>query len=87
MFTYVITFQITKLSQRAKFIKIMSHVRFYHLNGLTHEPPQDKTNKMACVPSEDSDQSGHPPSLISVFAVRMMKAWTLSYQLSVQQRL
>ena len=29
----------------------------------------DKTNKMACVPSEDSDQLGHLPSLIRVFAV------------------
>ena len=28
-----------------------------------YEPPHDKTNKMACVPSEDSDQPGHPPSL------------------------
>ena len=26
----------------------------------------DKTNKMTCVPSEDSDQPGHPPSLISL---------------------
>ena len=34
------------------------------------EPPHDKTNKMACAPSEDSDQPGHPPSLIRVFAVR-----------------
>ena len=24
------------------------------------EPPQDKTNKMACAPSENSDQPGHP---------------------------
>ena len=24
----------------------------------------DKTNKMACAPSEDSDQPGHPHSLI-----------------------
>ena len=24
-----------------------------------------------CAPSEDSDQPGHPPSLISVFADRM----------------
>ena len=23
------------------------------------EPPHDKTNKMACAPSEDSDQPGH----------------------------
>ena len=31
-----------------------------------------KTNKMTCVPSEDSDQPGHLPSLIRVFAVRSM---------------
>ena len=24
------------------------------------EPPHDKTNKLACAPSEDSDQPGHP---------------------------
>ena len=36
------------------------------------EPPHDKTNKMACAPSEDSDQPGHPPSLIRVFVVRLM---------------
>ena len=40
-----------------------------------------------CVPSEDSDQPGHPPSLIRVFAVRMKKAWVLSYPLSAQGRL
>ena len=42
---------------------------------------------MACAPSEDSDQPGHPPSLIRVFAVRMKKAWVLSYPFSVQRRL
>ena len=30
----------------------------------TNEPPHDKTSKMACAPSEDSDQPGHPRSLI-----------------------
>ena len=39
-----------------------------------------------CAPSEDSDQPGHPPSLIRVFAVRMKKAWLLSYPLSAQRR-
>ena len=24
------------------------------------EPPHDKTNRMPCAPSEDSDQPGHP---------------------------
>ena len=28
------------------------------------EPPHDKTNKMICAPREDSDQPGHPLSLI-----------------------
>ena len=36
------------------------------------EHTHDKTNKMTFVPSEDSDQPGHPPSLIRVFAVRSM---------------
>ena len=36
------------------------------------EPSHDKTNTMIFVPSEDSDQPGHPPSLIRVFALRSM---------------
>ena len=52
-----------------------------------NEPWHDKTNKMACAPSKDSDQPGHPPSLIRVFAVRMKRAWVLSYPLSMQRRL
>ena len=36
----------------------------------TYEPQHYKTNKMACGPSEDSDQPGHSPSLIRIFAVR-----------------
>ena len=51
-----------------------------------NEPPKDKTNKMACAPSEDSDQPGHLPSLIRVFAVIMKKAWAISYQCA-QRRL
>ena len=34
-----------------------------------------------------TDQPGHPPSLIRVFAVRMKKAWVLSYPWSAQRRL
>ena len=45
------------------------------------EPVYDKTNKMTFEPSEDSDQPGHPP----IFAVRMKKAWVLSYPLSAQR--
>ena len=40
-----------------------------------------------CAPSEDSDEPGHPPSLIRVFSVRMKKAWVLNYPLSAQRRL
>ena len=46
----------------------------------TFEPPHDKTNEMACAPSEDSDQPGHPPSLIRVFTIRVKIAWVLSYR-------
>ena len=42
---------------------------------------------MTCAPCEDSDQPGHPPSLIRAFAVCMTKAWVLSYPLSAQRRL
>ena len=49
-----------------------------------NEPRHDKTNKVACAPSEDSDQPGHPPSLIRVFAVGIEPAWILSYLLSTQ---
>ena len=40
----------------------------YNTTWNTHlfEPHHDKTNKMACAPSEDSDQPWHPPSLISL---------------------
>ena len=46
-----------------------------------------KKQQCGCAPSEDSDQPGHPPNLIRVFAVRMKKAWVLSYPLSAQRRL
>ena len=42
---------------------------------------------MTCAPSEDSDQPGHPPSLIRVLAVRIKKVWVLSYPLVAQRRL
>ena len=35
---------------------------------MKNESPYDKTNKMTCAPSEDSDQPGHPPSLISLLS-------------------
>ena len=50
------------------------------------ELPHDKTSKMACAPSDDSDQPRHPPSLIRVFAVCMKKVWVLS-SIARKQRL
>ena len=47
-----------------------------------NELPHNKTKNMICVPSEDSNQPRHLPSLIRFFAVRMEKAWVLSYPLS-----
>ena len=41
--------------------------------------PHDKTNKMACAPSEDSDQPGHLPSL------RCLHEETLDPQLSIER--
>ena len=41
---------------------------------ILNEQPHDKINKMTCAPSEESDQPGHPPSLIRVFTNKMMCA-------------
>ena len=66
---------------------IMYMYKYYHLTyctlcgsnfinkateALIYEPAHDKTIKLTCMPSEDSDQPGHPPSLIKVFAVLSM---------------
>ena len=42
------------------------YIYFEALSSFTIEPSHDKTNKMTCAPSEDSDQPGYPPSLISL---------------------
>ena len=57
------------------------------VHWFSFQQPHDKTNKMTCAPSEDSDQPRHPPSLTRVFAVHMKTAWVLSYPLSAQRRL
>ena len=36
-------------------------LNFKPVQSHKYVPPRDKTNKMACAPSEDSDQPGHPP--------------------------
>ena len=42
---------------------------------------------MACAPSEDSDQPGHPSSLIRAFAVRSLGSWGPMVSLCGQRRL
>ena len=57
---------------------LFSNSLAHTINGISRtfkfEPAHDKSYKMTCAPSEDSDQPGHPLSLIRVFAVRMKKA-------------
>ena len=65
-------------------IKLAKMVK--HAISIKHEPPHDKTNKISCTPSEDSDQPGHPPSLFRVFAVCMKKACVLSYPLRAPRK-
>ena len=52
--------------------KLLTGTLSLNTNKKHFEPPHDKTNKMTFVPSEDSDQPGHLPSLIRVFAVHSM---------------
>ena len=37
--------------------------------GISNEPAYDKTSKMTCASSEDSEQTWHPPRLISLYYV------------------
>ena len=83
--TYPLSPSCHKITPKSR--KVWSLVIFVYVLCNWIEPHRDKTNKMACAPSEDSDQPGHPPSLIRVFAIRLKKAWILSYPLSTQWRL
>ena len=58
--------------------------RLYLQQQYKFEPQFDKTNKITCAPSEDSDQPGHQPSMIRVFTVRMKKPRVLGYPMSAQ---
>ena len=51
------------------------------------EPLLHKINDMLCAPSKDSDQPGHPCSLMGVFAMCVKKALVLKYPFSVHERL
>ena len=51
--------------------------------SLWNEPKHDKNNKITCAPSIDSDQPGHLPNVIKVFAVHLKKVWVLNYSYSL----
>ena len=76
-----------KLRRRSASASAQSDQDLFSVTQSLFESPHDKANKMSCVPSEDSDQPGHSPSLIRVFAVRINKAWLLCYPLSAQRSL
>ena len=44
------------------------------LKNNDYEQAHDKTSQIACTHGEDSDQPGHSPRLIRVFAVRIKNA-------------
>ena len=77
-------------------VKLLFHSVLYNAENVlkiqrtfllkAYEQPCGKTNKMSVRPAK-TDQPGHLPNLIRVFAVRMKKAWVLSYPLSAQRRL
>ena len=54
---------------------------------IKYKPEHDKTNKMTFVACENSDEPGHPISLIRVFADRMMKPFNDCLSKSAQRRL
>ena len=62
---------LSKKSSLIFFYSIFFYI-YTHIYIYIYEPPCDKTNKMLYAHGEDSDQPGHPPSLIRVFAVRSM---------------
>ena len=64
-------------------LAVTSFIQFIYILHLWAASWQNR--HCGCAPSEDSDQPGHPPSLIRVFAVRMKKAWVLSYPLSTSE--
>ena len=59
---------------------------FWELAAKTYVLPHDKTNKMTVHPAKTQISLDIHP-VWSVFAVRMKKAWVLSYPLSAQRRL
>ena len=66
-----------KQQQLSLFVKIVQKLPvlsiyfFYKTNDHNKRQQHDNTNNVAYVPSKDSNQPGHPSSLVRVFAVRL----------------
>ena len=69
------------------YIITLNKESFSQLTQCSFEPHCDKTNEMACASSEDSDQAGHPASLIRVFAVCLIGRLGSQLSSSRQRRL
>ena len=82
--SFILSWLLILLSHwvRLLFLDFIIITKFVPLNAITlNEPRHDKTNKMAVRLAKTLS------SLIRVFAVRMKKAWVLSYPLRAQRRL
>ena len=71
-----ITFLVQDIYQRLP--NLISNMKTQFLHLLPFKLQHDKANKMTCAPSEDSDQAGHPHSMIRAYVVRMKKPCVLS---------
>ena len=67
------------------FVQVASNTKFYALKEcVPFEPRHDKTKQMTVRPAKTQISLGIRP-VWSVFAVRMKKAWVLSYPLSASE--
>ena len=67
---------------------VLVSIRTLHLNNkIIIELGNIVSYKIACAPSEDSDQTARMRSLIRVFAVRLNTLWILDYPSSFVRRL
>ena len=76
----------TSSSELQSFSSFLSSKLLTHWYEIWYEPPREKTNNVVVRPAKTQVSLGIRP-VWSVFAVRMKKAWVLSYLLSAQRRL
>ena len=61
-FTEYISYMYNKLN--VYFSRVKTSIFMLMQLKIINEPAHDKPYKMACAPSEDSDKTGHAPSLV-----------------------